>query len=63
MNIYYKGRNVWLSLKTIDKALEERQEGESWLDMRNRTQAERDRLEIENKQVEKELKELLEGRG
>lgn len=58
-DITYKGRNVWISSKAIDKSLEERQEGESWLDMRNRTQTERDRLELENKQVEKELKELL----
>lgn len=60
MSITYKGRSVQVTPKYIDKSLEQLLEGESWLGMRQRTQPARLAMEKENKQVELELKALLE---
>lgn len=61
MRMYFKGRLVSIADKYISKELEERQEGESWLDMRQRTKQARINIELENKQAAQELKEILEG--
>ncbi len=57
--LYYKGRRVTLWDKPLDKALEVREEGESWIDMRERTQGARDALERENKAVLLEFEAFL----
>ncbi len=63
MSMYFKGRRVSIANNYISKDLEERQEGESWLAMRHRTEEARALMDKENEQVANELREILEKQG
>ena len=49
--IYYKGRMVTLWDKSPDESMSTRKEGESWLHMMERTQADRDMLARDNEKI------------
>jgi len=60
MEIYFKGRLVSISDNYIAASLEERQEGEAWIEMRERTKPARDLMDRENEKVREELRAILE---
>jgi broad specificity phosphatase PhoE len=59
--LLYKGSKIFIYGKSEPDHWSDREDGESWIDMRRRTEKKRRELEKENDEVRLEIAELIRG--